>query len=203
MSKLSYDDVYRIWKSEVKFDELGDLEDLRLGDMISYLSKTRLSLAHTDADNQLQANLFTQEIQNLEFMIRDLLQIRSRKIVDAALAGKRPVGLMTISEEELYNRVLRGMEAHSKFIEESLAGSVSSDRASKTRPTDDIVEKPPESEGEIEYITLKFLTDVPASVGIDGTTLGPFKAEDIASVPAPNAKNMIHNHVAVRVVSQK
>ncbi|TXT56913.1 MAG: hypothetical protein BAJATHORv1_20511 [Candidatus Thorarchaeota archaeon] len=199
MSKITYNDVYRIWKSEIGSDDLRNLEDIQLGDISSYLSEVRLSLAHTEAENHLQASLLTQEIQNLEFMIRDLLKIRCRKIISAALSQEKPQGLMTISEEDLFNQVLRSIKTHAHFIENTIAGTISDEEPEKT--LSETKSEHSSHDDEIKYVTVRFLKDVPATVGIDGSTLGPFKAEDIALVPALNARNMINDRVAVRVVS--
>ncbi|MGC8999287.1 MAG: hypothetical protein ACP5JW_07900, partial [Candidatus Bathyarchaeia archaeon] len=48
-------------------------------------------------------------------------------------------------------------------------------------------------------ILLRFLKDVPAIVGQDMKIYGPFKAEDVASVPVENAKILIRQGLAEEI----
>ena len=110
MNDVNYNDIESAWEQETANENLQDLEDLKLSKMVSYLSEIRVSLAETKAEDQLQADFFTQEALNVEFMLNDLLLLRQDKILKAALAQRRPIGTMTLPEEEFYNRLLRGVE---------------------------------------------------------------------------------------------
>jgi DNA replication factor GINS len=46
---------------------------------------------------------------------------------------------------------------------------------------------------------LRFLREVPAIIGADMKSYGPFKPEDVASVPAENAKILIKQGLAAEV----
>ncbi len=46
---------------------------------------------------------------------------------------------------------------------------------------------------------LRFLKEVPAIIGVDMKPYGPFKPEDVASVPAENAKVLVKQGLAVEV----
>jgi len=46
---------------------------------------------------------------------------------------------------------------------------------------------------------LRFLRDIPAIIGADMKTYGPFNAEDVASLPAENAKILAKQGLAERV----
>ena len=48
-------------------------------------------------------------------------------------------------------------------------------------------------------VTLRFLKDIPAVVGADMKTYGPFLAEDVGSVPAENAKILVKRGLAEAV----
>jgi hypothetical protein len=84
LSKITYDDIRSAWEDETSNEALQNLADLRLSKMVSYLSKIRLELASTKADDVLQADLLTQEALNIEFMLKDLLDHRRNKILQAA-----------------------------------------------------------------------------------------------------------------------
>jgi DNA replication factor GINS len=46
---------------------------------------------------------------------------------------------------------------------------------------------------------LRFLKDVPAIIGADMKTYGPFKAEDVSSMPTENAKIFVKQGLAEKV----
>ena len=200
LSEAVYDQVRKAWQAEADSDELKDLDDLRLGKMTSYLSRVRLLLAETSADDFLKADLLTQEAINLEFMLNDLLTLRKRKILNAALALRRPLGSLTLAEEELYNRLVRGVEAHTEFMRSALSGA-SSDRAFAQGAEPAAASS---SDSEVEYISVVFLRPVErAFVGLDEATYGPFKVGDNAMIPMENARGWLHDGTAARVVVDK
>jgi DNA replication initiation complex subunit (GINS family) len=179
-----YKDINAAWAAETANDELQNLEDLRLSKMTEYLSKVRFALTETPAEKQLQADMYTQEALNLEFMLKDLLMLRRNKIIRAAMAQRKPLGAMVLSEEELYNRLLRGFEGHSNFVREALTGMPSS---TMTRPTDGGEVSP--QEDVVDYVIVRFLRSIDDSIiGIDERTYGPFKKEDLITIPADNAR---------------
>jgi DNA replication initiation complex subunit (GINS family) len=55
------------------------------------------------------------------------------------------------------------------------------------------------NKSEIEYILVRFLRDCPALIGADLINYAPFQKEDIASLPAPNAKILIMEKFAEKI----
>jgi DNA replication initiation complex subunit (GINS family) len=197
LSDTLYKDISAAWATEIANDELQSLEDLRLSKMTEYLSKIRYALTETPAENQLQADMYTQEALNLEFMLKDLLMLRRNKIVKAAMAQRRPIGSMVLSEEEFYNRLLRGFEGHSNFVKESLTGIPSS---ILTQPTDD--GEASLQEDVVDYVIVRFLRSIDDSIiGIDERTYGPFKKEDLITIPSANARVWLRDGTVVRVAT--
>jgi len=200
LSDFGYDEIKDAWESEIENEGLQDLGDLRLGKMISYLSNVRLSLASTDAEKRVQADILTQEALNLEFMIEDLLNLRRQKILSAAISGYRPRGDMTLAEEELYNRTQRALDGHTEFVKDSLAGSKPKKKADH-RP-----KGPKESHVSetVEFVTVRFLRPISeAFLGLDERTYGPFNKEDVAKIPAANARTWIRDGTVVRIVTKE
>jgi len=207
LSDTGYDEISKSWQAEIENSELQDLEDLRLSRMATYLSKTRLSLAEIPANEILQTDLLMQEVQNLEFMLNDLLMLRKKKILNAALSQRRPLGTMTFAEEEYFNRVLRAVEGHLESTKSVLAGAPlpegkmhdkDSPQASRT-----MTEVTSSSE-RVEYVSVVFLRPVEtAFVGLDEETYGPFKAGDNAMIPVENARTWLRDGTVARVAIDK
>jgi len=204
LSDKNYDDIKSAWEDETENELLQNLADLRLSKMIAYLSNVRLSLASTSAEDSLQADILTQEALNLEFMLEDLLALRRDKIMKSALAGRRPTSDMILAEEEFYNRIQRAFDAHSEFMTESLAGTVpprTKSKAKKGKAAKQQGEVPVEESDEMDQIVVKFLRPIDeAFMGLDEQTYGPFKKEDVATIPTANARRWLRDGTAVRVV---
>ena len=200
MSDLGYNDIKSTWETEIENESLQNLGDLQLSKMIDYLSSVRLSLASTDAEKLIQSDILTQEALNLEFMIEDLLNLRKQKILKVALSGHRPRGDMTLAEEELYNRAQRALDGHAEFVKDSLAGS-----KPKKKTSADVKKSEPPSIAEAdEYVTVRFLRPISdAFLGLDEKTYGPFKKEDIAMIPAANARTWLRDGTVARIVTEE
>jgi DNA replication initiation complex subunit (GINS family) len=181
LSEMGYEDIRKAWEEEVSSEALQNLSDLRLSRMVSSLSKTRLQLAETPAENRLQADLFTQQALNMEFMLRDLLELRRQKIIRLIIQGRKPSADMTVSEQEgFYVKLKRAFEEHEEFIIASLAGSSSKIEAEAT---------PSGAEAESQYVVVRFLRTIEdAFVGLDELVYGPFKKGDVAVVPTANVE---------------
>ncbi|MHA1961802.1 MAG: hypothetical protein ACW99U_16385 [Candidatus Thorarchaeota archaeon] len=200
MSDPKYEEIREAWTEEVETKPLQALEDLRFNKMVSYLSQIRLSLA--GAKGELHTSLLSQEGQNLEYMLRDLLMLRRDKILAAALELQRPQGIMTLPEEEFYNRLVRGFKGHREFVSESLSGTgVVTLKSTEHGESDGTTES---GDDELDYVTVRFLkpTEIPAE-GLDGRTYGPYAREDIARMPVSTALVWINQKAAIRVMTEE
>ncbi len=204
MSEQGYNEIKQAWEDECKTESLVDLEDLKLSRMSSYISQIRLQLASTPSEQKLQADIFSHEALNAEFMLRDLLILRRRKIIGTALEQKTPVGIMTLSEEELFNRVTRGFTAHSKFVEDVLTGTPepTMKRVNDVEKTDsEKLAKKDTDSTELNYVMVRFLRPIEDQfMGFDEKTYGPFQKEDVATIPAENAKIWLSDGTVARIV---
>ncbi len=198
MSEKTYDDIQTAWEEEKQSETLLDLDDLSLGKMSEYLSQVRLALTEVPADDEIQAELYTREIRNLEYMLKDLLMVRRSKIIKAALEHKEPKGVMTLSEEEFYNRISRGFAIHSEFVEATLTGRPVSSQSSEEVAADGF------DDTELEYITVRFARTIETPfLGMDERTYGPFQKEDIATIPAANAQPWLRDGTVIRIVIEE
>ncbi len=104
---------------------------------------------------------------------------------------------MTLAEEELYNRAQRALDGHSEFVKDSIAGAKPKKKTSDTKSKDS-----PASD-TVEFVTVRFLRPISdAFLGLDEKTYGPFKKEDIAMIPAANARTWLRDGTVVRIVAE-
>ncbi|TFF96907.1 hypothetical protein EU546_00225 [Candidatus Thorarchaeota archaeon] len=194
MSKAGYDDIQSAWEDEIQNTSLQSLSDRRLSRIVASLSKARLELAGMGTGNKLQAELLTQEILNMEFMLRDLLEIRRKKILELILQGGTvSANMMTVSEGEFYNRVKRAFDGHEEYLKGSVAGT-----APKTEYDETVSD---EERAEDEYIIGRFLRAVEEPiVGLDEMVHGPFERDSVATIPRDNAMNWLEDGTIARVI---
>ncbi|MHA1615174.1 MAG: hypothetical protein ACTSYJ_10040 [Candidatus Thorarchaeota archaeon] len=205
MSEIGYNDIKNAWEDEISNKTLQNLVDLRLSKMVSYLSKVRLELASTNADDVLQADLLSQQALNIEFMLKDLLEYRRNKILRAAFSNRKPTSDMTLPEEDFYKEIQRALDSHIDFVKEALSGAIPQSKPKgKKRKTpkksdetlDEIIE-------DIDYIIVRFLRPIKEPfMGLDEKTHGPFEKEAVAKIPAANARTWLRDGTASRIIPE-
>ena len=206
MSEINYDDIRNAWEEETSSEALQNLADLRLSKMVAYLSKIRLELASTNADDVLQSDLLTQEALNIEFMLKDLLDYRRNKILKAALSNRKPTGDMTLAEEGFYKDTQRALDSHAEFVKESLSGTTpqSKPRSKKEKTTKKASDASLDEDVEdIDCIIVRFLRPIKEPfMGLDEKTHGPFEKEDVAKIPAANVSRWLRDGTATRIIPE-
>ena len=178
-----YNELYEAWKHELESFELGKLPSdfySRIADYLRRLKEEGRMLDRRTA----KANLLKREIRNVKRMVDELIRARYRKLVGIMGKNKKvPSDVLTAEEEKVYAGVSPFAEAFRSFAEEILRG-----RTPKVTV-----------ERKLKRTVLCFLKNVPAIIGADMETYGPFKVEDVASLPVENAKLLVKQGLAEKV----
>ena len=179
-----YSQLYEIWKQELEDAELVKLpRDFYTG-IIEYVKTLKEESRMLDK-RTIKANLLRREMQNMKLMILELARVRYRKIVNKAAKGEDVSREALMAEEEqIYGKISPLVETVSNFATEILHGH-------EPRTITDLRHK---------RTTLRLLKDVPAIVGADMKTYGPFMTEDVASLPVENAKILVRQGLAEKIV---
>jgi DNA replication factor GINS len=178
-----YQELCEVWKRELENVDLEKLPPdfyIRVAD---YSRKLREETRMLDK-RTLKATLFRKEMHNVKRMVHELIQTRCQKMINKLTRCEEiPHDVLTAEEEEVYMRISPFAETMWNLATEILRGH------------------PPKVSVEQEHkrTTLRFLKDVPAIIGADLKTYGPFKAEDVASLPIENAKMLVRQSLAERV----
>jgi len=90
---------------------------------------------------------------------------------------------LTEEEEKLWREMLTSTESYQSLLKGVLSGRL---------PTVEVGER-------VRKRVLRFLQEIPAIIGVDMKPYGPFKPEDVASVPDQNAKVFVKQGLAVEV----
>jgi DNA replication factor GINS len=178
-----YDELYKAWVKERETEEIQALSKNFYVELARYIKKMKEESRMLD-EKTVRARLLRWESRNAKRMIKELIQLRRekalRKVTTGGIVAKEA---LTQEEEKLLGEVSPSIESYQTLLKDILNGR---------SPRMGAEEKP-------KTVILRFLKEIPAIVGADMKTYGPFKPEDIASLPVENAKILIKQGVAVEV----
>jgi len=178
-----YNELYEAWKREKENLGLQTLPKdfyFKLADYVKSLEEEGRMLDR----KTLKARLMLREFGNVKKLVRELVRLRYEKTLKETVAGRVvPGDVLTKEEERLHKAVLPLAESYKAFLKNILRG----------RST--VVER----EEKPRRMLLRFLQEIPAIIGSDMRTYGPFKAEDIATLPIENARIFLEKGIAVEV----
>lgn len=178
-----YNELYEAWKREKENPELQPLlKDFYIR-LTEYMRKIRAESRMLD-EKTTKARLLVHESKNVQKMVKELVLLRHDKTVKMASIGETmPTEGLTQEEEKLVKEIIPSFESFHALFKDILGGRL---------PQVDNRKKPRKR-------VLRFVKEIPAIIGADMKTYGPFKPEDIASLPQENAKILVKQGVAVEV----
>jgi DNA replication factor GINS len=181
---MLYNELYEIWKKEkLTKNEVQRLPSDFYVKIAAYIKKMKEENRMLDPKTA-KSKLLANEFENVKVMVRELFVLRCTKFQNMAF-GSENVSKSVLTEEEkrLYGVVSSVAEDCHVFSKDILRGLLTT------------IEK-----GEKQAVTvLRFVQEIPALVGSDMKTYGPFAAEDVATLPLDNARVLVKQGVAVEV----
>jgi DNA replication initiation complex subunit (GINS family) len=171
-----YNELYKAWKSEqtsVQPEHLPTDFYRRAANYLKGLQEDSLpSDPHT-----LQSRLLIREREIVERLLGELREKRLRKILENAKNGiSVPEDGLTVEEQPLVHTLNSSLPT---FRERKLEGEGVSSTLEHT-----------------ELTVVRFLQDIPEIVGTDLRIYGPYKKEDVGSLPTRNAQALIKQGAA-------
>jgi DNA replication factor GINS len=177
-----YDELYKIWRCEFESVELTTLSPDFYSRIADYLRSIKKESRMLDK-RTVKARLLKSEMQKVKRMVRELIRIRYGKLVTKVTEGEKiPSDILTVEEERIYTGLSRFAEVHRSFAKSILRGQV-----------------PKNVEQKNKRVALRFFKAVPAIIGADMETYGPFRVEDVASLPIENAKILVKQGLAEKI----
>jgi DNA replication factor GINS len=203
-----YKILYDSWKKEKQRQEIQPLPEGFFNAMATYVTQIREQSRTTDKTT-VKGKLIEKERDHVDKMLQDLTKFRLHKLVSAELNGTpvEPLNL-TAEEKRLQVELRRPIAAHIQGMKQIIQGREPKFEAS---PVDNLPQVTPHPQhpsaqhtekGEEVLKVVRFTQPLPAIIGIDMKTYGPFKAEDVASLPAQNADNLIRKGIAKLVETE-
>jgi len=173
-----YNELYRAWKSEITSEETQPLPEDFYRRAEAYLAGTEQEDASTD-EHTIKGRLLLKEKEIVNRLLRELKEVRLRKLLSLAQNG-REINDANLTEEE--RKLARTFEQSIETFD-------------REKPTT----KPAVIEETVELSVLRFLQDIPEIVGTDLRIYGPYKKEDVGSLPNQNAIALVKQGVAKEI----
>ena len=192
--------LYDAWRKEIQRSDVQPLPEGFHSKMAGYIKRLREE-AKADDKDPVRARIVEKELEQTERMIRELGEARLRKIVMFEL-NEKPVDVLNLTAEEkrLQVDLRRLLGAHNQATKHILLGQ---ELKTELPPGPATQRNPPPQQPAQQtpqaQKTVRFTQPLPAIMGTDMKTYGPFSAEDVASLPAQNAENLIRKGIAKEV----
>jgi DNA replication factor GINS len=178
-----YNELYTSWKKEIEEPSLGSLPPDFYARMADYLK--HVAAENKPLDNKsVRISLLEHEAQNVRQMLEELIWARYHKLIKTITQSQKlPSEQLTVEEAKMCEIFVSFTDAYQKFAKNILQGQSE------------------QADAQIGHkrLVLRFSKDIPAIIGVDMKTYGPFKIEDVASLPVENAKILIKQGLAVLV----
>jgi DNA replication factor GINS len=190
-----YNELYSAWQREIDDPTLGGLP-------LDFFTKISQYLKHIKEENKVldkksvKTSLLEHESANVERMLKELLGIRYRKIIKTVTKTQQlPTELLTVEEARMCETFADFTKSYHKFTDNLMQGQLNVEPIKVVIKTETYAAAPQPHKRS----TIRFLKNIPAIMGADMKSYGPFVAEDVASLPPQNAQILVKQGLAVLV----
>ncbi len=192
-----YGELYAAWQREIENPALQPLPPDFYTRVSDYLKRIKEETRLVDKKT-LKAPLLEREMRNVNRIVKELLRARYRKLVRTiGETQKIPSDLLTSEEVKMCEDFLPFAEAYRRLMRNMMEGQT---LTIKPAGVEELAKPMTEvTKHDSAKVVLRFLKAIPSIIGADMKTYGPFAAEDVASVPAENAKILIKQGLAVAI----
>lgn len=163
-----YSELYRAWKSEKTSISPQPLPSDFYQRTVIYLKSLEDETTSNDV-HTVQGILLSKEKQIARRLLGELREARLRKIIEDAKNGN--------------STTMEGLTDEEQNLVKELKDCLASFGEKQTEPKQMLSPKT-----QALLVVVRFLQDIPEIVGVDLKIYGPYKKEDVASLPAQNAQ---------------
>ncbi len=174
-----YEEAFEAWRREFHSPDLQPLRPGFFKDIASYVRRLREAQRNLDPKS-LKAVLLEEELRRVTEVVGQLVDRRLGKLRDAAGKQQVPADIPEKWILEEFTEIARHVNRFKQDLTQGIEPSALPEKKKDT-------------------LLVRFIKDLPAVIGVDLKTHGPFKAEDIASLPFENAESLIRQGAAVEI----
>ena len=176
-----YNELYKAWKSEKSSEKTQPLSSDFYQRVQTYLNGLEQDSVNLEA-HTLQGRLTLKEKEVVSRLLLELKETRLQKLVNIT---KHHGNMDTTGLTDEERNLVKGIEDSLQAFEH---GRYEADGTSNPTP-----------EEPIELSVVRFLQDIPEIVGTDLKIYGPYKKEDVGSLPNQNAQALVKQGAAKEV----
>ena len=188
-----FEKIHDKWKEERGTIELTSMDEIFYSAMRELLKK-RTTKTKEEINPRIKKILETR-LDRLRYVIDDLIQIRTTKIINMVMNREKIEINIAREEQDFYERFSQIYDLYSKEI--FSPKDVAYTDLSKIIGEDGEEE---EDEEEIDYVAIRFVKKTKDKIqGLDGKTYGPFDVEDVCLLPKENAIGLVRREIAENI----
>jgi len=174
---------YRLWLQERSETKITNLPVGFLQESSKYMAQLRSGYGLLERSS-LRYRLVTKELEIMEYMLRDLMAIRFRKVCMRPHEGVEDLYQFT-DDWAVIEKLFDAIGIQEQILQRVVHGEPIVNREPSKRP----------------FTAVRVLKEIPAFVGVDGDERGPYKVEDIVSMPTPNARMLVRQGYAEAITT--
>ena len=167
---ITYNDLYEFLRKERYSEQLQPLQKKFISEVFEYLSDKRKIAGRKGEMFSEEISKTKKQLENAVAIFKELMLLRKKKLLGLAFvasetgASKRDFDNMLDFERELFDEIMQGVERAEKKLASQMSNNVQLDDVEELK-------------------VLLFLEDIEEVIGLDGMPVGPFKKDEISSVP--------------------
>ncbi|MBI4043637.1 MAG: DNA replication complex GINS family protein [Candidatus Diapherotrites archaeon] len=173
-AQISYDELTRVYRLEKNTSRLVELPEDFYNALYEFMVNEHNQYLESLKD---VSSSRARDFSNLRKMVEELFGLREKKVLSLALVSARTSDGMpehlTLQEKELFSDLLEAINAHRGVLSGLM---VSGTRASPGEPLT-------ESAKDLNTLPVRILSEVPAFVGSDLKSYGPFQPGQTVQLP--------------------
>lgn len=170
-----YNELHNAWKYEIENEELGNLTLDFYSKLSDYINSLREENA-LETKKSIKSKLLLHELKHVTCMTEELILTRYQKLIKIIDTKKKvPISTLAAEEKKIFPNLLSFINDYQLFRNNLFQGNNKVVNVKKSP----------------KRVVLRVLKDIPALIGSDMKTYGPFQVEDVASLPPDNAELLI------------
>ncbi|WXG45632.1 MAG: hypothetical protein WED05_02890 [Candidatus Atabeyarchaeum deiterrae] len=189
-----YDEIFGAWKREKDSEGIQPLSSDFLQRASEYLSGLKASLPKKNSESIARSES-EREVEYAEYMFKNLLKMRIRKIVLLSLEDNQEAITRTLSDNEvaLVDTLQKDIKAHTgRYVHASNSFGNPEYRTP-------LMDSKASGRSPSNLMLVRILQSIPKLVGADLDEYGPFQPEDIVVLPTENAMVLVARGAALEV----
>lgn len=184
---IIYSKIYSLWEKESTSAELSTIESDFITQIEHYMKNLKTNLK--SSKNAMVSELMEQKIVNLSYIIEDLFRKRLTKVLTSILKGKSvPKDSLCLQEIDVFTSIQKVLKKYLETLTLLQKGHSIENQDIKLVNGD--------------YITIRFLKEVPQILGSDLKQYGPFLVDDVAVLPTKNVQTLL-KHSAIALINKE